>query len=419
MKNNIRKKYIFIVCIAAIIFILLFALENFVKAAYTTINDAGSSSFPNNDKYTYIEVNGPSGVSTLKLQVQQTGKDKDVVYKNYKFDNESRDLAVKTVSVSNSNPYKLSVSTNVVSTTQSSSGQYSWINIKVKYTIPAHEKYGSVDYDSPSSKSHKLTNIPQHRETIQSSYETSIGLSAYDTGVAPYRNPSEQKYYRYYNCKVTIYLKKDKYTVNYKGNGGNIDKTSQSKEFNCGDLLTFPETKRDGYTFLGWKDSEDDSGNSYNIKSIICGKGITLYAQWKANQYNIHYNANGGKGDMSDSTVIYDSHFKLPQNTFERSGYSFVGWNEDDEAFKAEFKDEEIIPNLTDTDKTINLYAVWKKNDGNFNITNIIHDQEMFRGDVRIEGEKGTMYDDQHTDSEYAKIDKDNEPGYFSNRFSE
>ncbi len=37
-------------------------------------------------------------------------------------------------------------------------------------------------------------------------------------------------------------------------------------------------------------------------------EGLTLYAQWKANQYRVQdYDSNGGSGTMSDSTIAYDS----------------------------------------------------------------------------------------------------------------
>lgn len=70
---------------------------------------------------------------------------------------------------------------------------------------------------------------------------------------------------------------------------------------------------RTGYTLTGWKDTANSTGMSYTTNSTICGKALTLYAQWKANQYKIHYNSNGGSGTMNDSTVTYDGSFTLPK----------------------------------------------------------------------------------------------------------
>lgn len=351
-----------------------------------------------------------------------------------------------------------------------------------------------MTYDTPSSQSHKLTKTPDHSTKEQTDFETTIGLSAYDTGVAPYKKPSDQKYYRYYDCKVTINLNKTQYKVTYKGNNGTIASADSTKSFACGSKLTFPVANRTGYTLTGWKDTANSTGMSYTTNSTVCGKGLTLYAQWKANQYKIHYNANGGSGTMSDSTVAYDSSFTLPKNTFTNNGYQFLGWSktkdgdvaayEDQEKFKyqtasdltlyaiwgnGQYKisfmpngaqaDAKIIPvktgesytipsglftrkgytfvgwaktpdavradytngaavsDLTDAGKTIKLYAIWKKNDGSINKTNIIHDEGMFTGDIEIEGQNGTGYSHAHTDSEYANIDKTDAPGYFTDRY--
>lgn len=499
MCNEKKKKYssklkiILSFCII-VSFALVVAWNHFQDVnAYETIDNAGSSSFPKNGYYTYIKVKGPSGTSTLSIRVQQKT---NTVYKNYTFDESSRPLVIETMSTGSSNPYKLSLVTTAVNTEKANTtnGQYSWVSIKVKYTVPAHEKYSSVTYDAPSSKAHHLTNTPAHKAAVQNDYVTTVGLSVYDTAVAPYRNPDTQKYYRYHDCAVTINLKKDSYTVNYKGNNGTISSAEASKTFACGSKLTFPKATRTGYSLTGWKDTANSSGTSYTTSSIVCGKGLTLYAQWKANQYKIHYNSNGGSGTMNDSTVTYNGSFTLSKNIFTKNGYQFLGWSkikggdtaayEDQEkikyqtasditlyavwgngqykisfqpngadggakiipvkagvsyqllanpftrkgyiflgwakmqdALKADYANKQTVLNLVDVGKTIKLYAVWKKNDGSINRTNIIHDEGMFTGDIQIEGQNGTGYHSEHTDSKYAKIDQGDDPGYFTDRY--
>lgn len=487
IKKN--KKWYSILALSMVIsFIAVLAWHHSVEAKYVTIENAGSTSFPNNNEYTYVKVTGPSGTSTMSLKITHSGS----ACKNYSFDNASRTLNIKQVSVSNPDPYKLKLSTTSVKTSKSYSDDYSWMHFKVKYTVPAHEKYNSVSYDAPYSQVQQLTNTPGHKTTEQTDFETTVGFSAYNTGVAPYKNPTTKKYFRYYNCKVTINLKKDSYTVNYKENNGSVG--AASKSFACGSKLTFPTANRTGYTLTGWKDTANSSGTSYTTNSTVCGKGLTLYAQWKANQYKIHYNANGGSGTMSDSTVAYDSSFTLPKNTFTnngyqflgwsktkdgdvaayedqkkfkyqmasdltlyaiwgngqykisfmpngaqanakiipvktgesytipsglftRKGYTFVGWAKTSDAVRADYTNGVAVSDLTDVGKTIKLYAIWKKNDGSINKTNIIHDEGMFTGDIEIEGQNGTGYSHAHTDSEYANIDKIDAPGYFTDRY--
>lgn len=269
-KMKSKKGYAILALVIAISFITVLTWNNLVQASYKTKENAGSTSFPNNDKYTYVEVKGPSGTSTLKLQVTHSGS----ACKNYSFDNASRTLNIKQVSASNPNPYGLKLSTTSVKTTKSNSGSYSWISVKVKYTVPAHQKYNNVTYDVPFSQSHKLTKTPDHSTKEQTDFETTIGLSAYDTGVAPYKKPSDQKYYRYYDCKVTINLNKTQYKVTYKGNNGTIASADSTKSFACGSKLTFPVANRTGYTLTGWKDTANSTGTSYTTNSTICGKAL-------------------------------------------------------------------------------------------------------------------------------------------------
>lgn len=499
-KYRSRLKIILSFCII-VSFALAVAWNHFQNVeAYGTITNAGSSSFPKNGYYTYIKVKGPSGTSTLSIRVQQKT---NTVYKNYTFDESSRPLVIETMSTGSSNPYKLSLVTTAVNTEKAdtTNGQYSWISIKVKYTVPAHEKYSSVTYDAPSSQAHHLTNTPAHKTAVQNNYVTTVGLSVYDTAVAPYRNPDTQKYYRYHDCAVTINLKKDSYTVNYKGNNGTIASNEASKTFACGSKLTFPKATRTGYTLTGWKDTANSSGTSYTTSSIVCGKGLTLYAQWKAKQYTIAYDGNGADGGSMQSTkATYDSNVTLARNGFTKKGYAFLGWSTDagatsaaytngqtfkwkkdgnmtlyavwkkndgqkedqykisfqpngadgeakiisvkegvsyqllanpftrkgyiflgwakmQDAVKADYVDKQTVLNLVDAGKTIKLYAVWKKNDGSINRTNIIHDEGMFIGDIELEGQNGTGYSNAHTDSEYANIDKAIDPGYFTDRY--
>lgn len=408
-----KKGYAILALVIAISFITVLTWHNLVQASYKTKENAGSTSFPNNDKYTYVEVKGPSGTSTLKLQVTHSGS----ACKNYSFDNASRTLNIKQVSASNPNPYGLKLSTTSVKTTKSNSGSYSWISVKVKYTVQAHQKYNNVTYDTPSSQSHKLTKTPDHSTKEQTDFETTIGLSAYDTGVAPYKKPSDQRYYRYYDCKVTINLNKTQYKVTYKGNNGTIASADSTKSFACGSKLTFPVANRTGYTLTGWKDTANSTGTSYTTNSTICGKALTLHAQWKANQYKISFMPNGAQANAKIIPVKTGESYTIPSGLFTRKGYTFVGWAKTPDAVRADYTNGAAVSDLTDVGKTIKLYAIWKKNDGSINKTNIIHDEGMFTGDIEIEGQNGTGYSHAHTDSEYANIDKIDAPGYFTDRY--
>lgn len=100
---------------------------------------------------------------------------------------------------------------------------------------------------------------------------------------------------------------------------------------------------RVGYTFDGWgitNGLEDirkiagSDGAIYEDKKILCAdnyiiptdsKTIVLYAQWKANEYIVTLDANGGTCGQSSCTVTYMKPYgELPIPSKNR--YVFIGW---------------------------------------------------------------------------------------------
>lgn len=129
-----------------------------------------------------------------------------------------------------------------------------------------------------------------------------------------------------------------------------------------------------GYQFADWKTKDGvyyEENTSYNALDFLDTDGNTLkdsyggvvemYAQWKANQYTIKFNANGGVGEEMESLILlYDEEVELTKNTYTRDGFSFIGWNTETDGTGIKYKDEEIIKNLTyKNEETITLYATW------------------------------------------------------------
>ena len=115
--------------------------------------------------------------------------------------------------------------------------------------------------------------------------------------------------------------------------------------------------------------------------------------------------------------LAYGKDDRLPANTFQRAGYTFIGWSEDPDAIKPKYTDGQTVNTLCDAGQTYELYAIWKKSDGSFDLHNLIRDDAMFQGDVEIEGGNKTGFSRDHIDSEYGRIDKNNQPGYFTDRY--
>ena len=78
-----------------------------------------------------------------------------------------------------------------------------------------------------------------------------------------------------------------------------------------------------------------------------------------AEEYTVHFDANGGTGTMENMIIMKDKSIALTANTLEREGKIFDGWNTKAEGSGTDYANQETITNLTNAGETINLYAVW------------------------------------------------------------
>lgn len=114
-----------------------------------------------------------------------------------------------------------------------------------------------------------------------------------------------------------------------------------SFDVNCKDVLdldnltvtynqsyNLPSIYRAGYTFDGWYngDLKFNNGEWNNTNDV------TLIAKWSTISYTIIYNLNGGCNDdtYKNSYTIEDS---FSVNSPTKEGYSFTGWNKNNESF--------------------------------------------------------------------------------------
>lgn len=180
-------------------------------------------------------------------------------------------------------------------------------------------------------------------------------------------------------CKVTVFMK----------SGGFIMYTSQKIDtYRRADLST-----KLGYTGSGDKIYiAGYTSSAIQIAYPLTGGGYKVgWIPNSAIKSTIAYNANGGSGTMSSSgSPTYQKSFKLSDNTFTKSGYSFAGWNvhrKSDNKWYVKsggWKTEKEIAangytkstysnkmsatldqswvNLGATNDTLTFYAVWKAN---------------------------------------------------------
>lgn len=111
---------------------------------------------------------------------------------------------------------------------------------------------------------------------------------------------------------------------NSKNNDDSLIKREVKFDSEYGQL---PEVEKDGYTFNGWKNSNDEYVSSNTLYNIP--EDINLYAEWNLITYDINYNLNGGTlNDAPPSYNVESEDIIIPSPTKE--GYNFIGWTTSD-----------------------------------------------------------------------------------------
>ena len=89
--------------------------------------------------------------------------------------------------------------------------------------------------------------------------------------------------------------------------------------------ITLAEATKEGYTFAGWYDNEEFSGEP--VTQIAKGTTGTLglYAKWTVNQYTITFDSAGGSA-VDAITQNYGTNVVAPAAP-TRDGYTFAGWD--------------------------------------------------------------------------------------------
>ncbi|MBR3381193.1 MAG: InlB B-repeat-containing protein, partial [Bacillus sp. (in: Bacteria)] len=171
----------------------------------------------------------------------------------------------------------------------------------------------------------------------------------------------------------TFYAKwtANQYSITFNGNGATSGNTaSKSCKYGSSYKLTKNGFKRIGYTFNGWNSKKNGSGTAYadqasvkNLKSTN-GARLTLYAQWKNNEYTLIFNGNGAdSGTMKNKVCKYGTSYNLTKNVYKKTGYKFTGWNTKANGSGIAYANKASVSNLTTSNGArITLYAQWKLN---------------------------------------------------------
>lgn len=131
----------------------------------------------------------------------------------------------------------------------------------------------------------------------------------------------------------------------------------EEMHYKIGEGLIFPVPERDGYTFGGWYESEEFTGEA--VTEIAAGEvgDRDYYAKWIPNKYvlTLNYNYDGCPVPATEE-IEFGSAFKL--DAPERKGYIFDGWRYNGILRTNENGESVMNWNITDN---VELKASWTR----------------------------------------------------------
>ena len=206
------------------------------------------------------------------------------------------------------------------------------------------DKKGSTSSHANISVGHLGSSYSSLNKTITVKAKVSTdGGSKYAEATSPGTlSASSYKFTEYNSCATETSLSSGKITCGYTAN------------------TTLTAADATGYTFVGWYNSSGTQQTTNKTLSINPTANATYYAYYKANQYTVKFDANGGTGSMSNQSYAYGVSQALTANAFTRTGYTFEGWNTKADGTGTSYTDNQSVSNLSSTDgATITLYAQW------------------------------------------------------------
>lgn len=119
------------------------------------------------------------------------------------------------------------------------------------------------------------------------------------------------------------------HTINFDLNGG-TSVIPPAQNVAVGTFVQEPTATpiRHGYTFTGWNSSVTGSGIAWDFSTNLMPDNVlTLYAQWQINTHTVIFDTNGGtSAEYPLQNIAFGATLKEPRPAPTRSGYSFIGW---------------------------------------------------------------------------------------------
>ncbi|MBQ7409719.1 MAG: InlB B-repeat-containing protein, partial [Alphaproteobacteria bacterium] len=148
-----------------------------------------------------------------------------------------------------------------------------------------------------------------------------------------------------------------KYNISYELNGADESlNSSNPTEYLSNidsDLIISAPAEREFFTFIGWYDNAEFTGDAITNIPVGSVGNKKLYAKWDADVFNITYELDGGENyENAPASYTADSE-TITFGTPTKEGYNFVHWLDENGDVITE------IPHGSNGDKT--LTAVWAR----------------------------------------------------------
>lgn len=161
------------------------------------------------------------------------------------------------------------------------------------------------------------------------------------------------------------------YSVQFNINNGDSG-TMSNQVFNYDSTetaLSKNQFLRSGYTFVGWNTKADGTGIPYadqvkvrNLTADASGV-IQLYAQWNPGSFSVNFAPGSGSGTMAAQSFQTGDTTVLKTNNFMYRGYSFTGWNTEQDGSGTDYAANATVNTLNlGSSDSITLYAQWAPN---------------------------------------------------------
>ncbi len=249
-------------------------------------------------------------------------------------------------------------------------------NIVTFYAIWIHDPELSYDANGgdflhaanavyvPSGSSVPLTGIEPSREGYRFlgwALSADAGQAEYQGGDT-YRIEQDTTFYAVWQA--------DTYTVIYDANGGINEMESSVFTWDQIGFLSENLFEKEGYTFAGWSfypDGGVDFIDGDEIVNLCAEKNLILYAVWEQTITEIRFDANGGSGGTTGTSVIFGEY--LSSNALSapgRNGYLFDGYYTEIDGGEKIFDAEMNVSGFyavnawNQNTETLILYAHWE-----------------------------------------------------------